>query len=125
MRVGEKKMNEANQLTPHPHAALIREWSDHVASGAVAAGWYELEYTRDEGGWYGINHPNWIVTIEYRIAMKPKHPAYKPPLKKIVIELELTDKELKEFNAFFDGDFKDPELKKLDAAFNKAIKESK
>ncbi len=86
-------MNET--LTPHKHAALIKEWAEHVASGAVDAGWYESQAKSSDGSW--VSQPKNCICFadsEYRIAKTGKHPDFLPPKKKIALELELTDEQI-------------------------------
>ncbi len=85
-------------LTPHKHAAIIREWAEHLASGAVAAGWYEVQAKFPDfpsGSWLvrSVNDRDFNRT-DYRIVMTEKHPDYLPPKKKIALEFEFTDEEI-------------------------------
>lgn len=116
------------QLTPHPHAALIGEWSDHLRSGAVAAKWYvcEVKVIGDRQDWHAPYAPTWELDAQYRIVMTPNHPHNKPPTKKIVIELELSEDEVAYLTHQYENKYRglSAEFVKLNAAILQALKES-
>lgn len=87
-----KETNMNNTLTPHKHAALIKQWAEHVASGAVDAGWYKVQSKQEYiGNWMLNSHaPDFSGSLDYRIVMTDKHPDYKPLEKKIKVEFETT-----------------------------------
>lgn len=120
-------MNHTNTLIPHKHAALIKEWAEHVASGAVDAGWFYCKSSSGSG-----NCPWWDNGQDYCIIMTDRHPDYMPPHRKILIEVELTDAERESILSNFDGidgtwfgRARYTNLLKFNTAIYKAIKEAK
>lgn len=51
-----------NEMCPHPHAALIKQWAD----GA------KIEWWSPDEEWVEVERPGWFEAYEYRIKPEPK-----------------------------------------------------